>query len=178
MANHHKLILIGRLARDPEFKSFGNGGGVAKFGLPVEFKRNKKNPQTGAWEGGESFFINVDVFNNENRKLADLVMQLLKKGSQVYVEGRLRNNEYTDKTGTKVSRPVLVADTIQFLDSRGEGSGMDEGFGGSRATTTAAPRKASAPPASAEPVYYEEEPEFDPSPSKGGSGGGDDEIPF
>jgi single-strand DNA-binding protein len=173
----HKLSVIGRLVSDPRFNSFSNGGGVAHFGVPVNFTRPKKNPATGEWEG-ESFIINVDAFNKETYKLADLVMQYLKKGSQVYVEGRLRMNEYTDKTGAKVKTPVLVADVVEFLDSRGDGAGM------SGETGMRAPRAAAAPvhkPAASSFAgnggpSYEEEPEMGPSTQ--GGGGADDEIPF
>jgi single-strand DNA-binding protein len=117
MASFHKLTVIGRLVMDPEVRSFANGGRVAKFGLPINFTRPKKNPQTGEWEG-DSFIIYIDAFNRENgTQLADLVEQYLKKGRLVYVEGRLKKNDYVAKDGTKVSRPVMVADNIQFLDS-------------------------------------------------------------
>src|SRR4051794_38342079 len=113
----HKLHVIGKLVGDPKFRPFDNGGGVAKFGLPINFTRRKKNPVTGQWEG-DSFIIDVDAFNRDNYKLAELVMQSLKKGSQVYVEGRLKPNEYTNQAGVKVFKPVLVADVIEFLDAR------------------------------------------------------------
>src|SRR5690242_7016860 len=106
MANHHKLIVIGRLVGEPKANDLPNGGRVAKFGLPIDFTRRKKNPQTGQWEG-DSFIINVDAFSRDNgQKLADVVMQFLKKGRLVYVEGRLKKNEYTrQKDGVVVSHP-------------------------------------------------------------------------
>jgi single-strand DNA-binding protein len=125
MAYFHKLIVIGKLVSDPKSFDFSTGGRVAKFGLPVDFARRKKNPATGEWEG-ESFIIDVSAFNRDNYKLADNVLQYLHKGSQVYVEGRLRPNEYTDKNGVKVFKPVLVADVVQFLDS-GQDAGMAAG---------------------------------------------------
>lgn len=177
---HHKLTVIGRLVSDPKDNTFANGR-VAKFGLPIDFSRRKKNPQTGEWEG-DSFIINVDAFNRENFKLADHIMTYLKKGSQVYVEGRLKNNEYTDKNGVKVSRPVLIADIVEFLDRPGEGGGM----GGSMDGGYEQPVSRSRPPAATPPPnrqqsrpqpqnsYYEEE-DMSPPPGKGG---GDDDIPF
>src|SRR5438105_1984463 len=88
MARFHKMVIIGNVIRDPVVRTFANGGRVAKFGLPVDFTRQKKNPTTGQWEG-ESFIIDVDVFNRQNgMQLADLVEQYVKKGSHVYVEGR------------------------------------------------------------------------------------------
>jgi single-strand DNA-binding protein len=177
----HKLSLIGRLVSDPRFNSFANGGGVAHLGLPVNFTRPKKNPTTGEWEG-ESFIINVDVFNKETYKLADLVMQYLKKGSQVYIEGRLRMNEYTDKTGTKVKTSVLVADVVEFLDGRGDGTGMSGQTGMGMGGASSAPRRAAtpamAPPSAGNGSGYDDgAPEMDSS-TRGGSSGTDDDIPF
>src|SRR5262249_38836038 len=143
--------------------------------------RPKNNPETGKWEG-ESFFIDVDCFNRDTGfKLADLVMQSLKKGSQVFIEGRLRPNEYTDKMGAKVFKPVLVADVLELLDPRPEGMG-----GGSSETgMTRAPRPAAststrapaAPAASNGGRFYEAEPDSVDAPPGGGNGN-DDDIPF
>ena len=81
MANLNKVMLIGRLTRDPEVRTFANGGKVAKFGFAVN--NRKKNQPTGQWED-EPVFLDVEAFNRENgRKLADLVEQYLKKGDQV-----------------------------------------------------------------------------------------------
>jgi single-strand DNA-binding protein len=175
---YHKLTLIGRLVGDPRFRSFDNGGGVAKFGLPVNFMRPKKNPATGQWEG-DSFIIDVDAFNRETRKLGDLVMQFLKKGSQVYVEGRLKPNEYTDKNGVKVFKPVLVADVIEFLDGRSDGAAAgEEGMRSTRGLSAAAPRKPEAGSSANGGGNYSDyggEPEPMEPPA---GGGGEEEIPF
>jgi single-strand DNA-binding protein len=164
----HKLILIGRLVGEPQVRTFSNGGKVAKFGLPVNFTRRKKNPETGQWEG-ESFIIDVDVFNRENGvQLADLVQQYLKKGSQVYVEGRLKPNEYTSREGTKVFKPVLVADIVEFLDRPSEGTGTGET--GMRATPASGLRAAARPAA---PESYDDE-----SAAMPAGGHQEEEIPF
>jgi single-strand DNA-binding protein len=179
--SYHKLTAIGRLVGDPRFQPFSNGGGVAKFGIGINFTRPKKNPETGLWEG-ESFIIDVDAFNRENGvKLGDLVMQYLKKGSQVYIEGRLKPNEYTDKTGTKVFKPVLVADIIEFLDGRGEGGGMADAPAVARparpAPVTQPARSSGSSFGAKQPAepLYKAEPE---DPVETSSGGGGDDIPF
>src|SRR2546421_13114432 len=78
MANLNKVLLIGRLTRDPEVRTFANGGKVAKFGFAVNNRR--KNVSTGQWED-EPVFVDVDVFNRgENGRQADLVEQSLRKG--------------------------------------------------------------------------------------------------
>ena len=168
MAYFHKLIVIGKLVSDPKSFDFNNGGRVAKFGLPVDFARRKKNPTTGEWEG-ESFIIDVSAFNRDTFKLADLVLQYLKKGSQVYVEGRLKPNEYTDKNGVKVFKPVLVADVVEFLDSR-QDTGMAAGSDRPAAST------AQRQPSNGNSRFSEESHEEQPA---GGDGpGNDDNIPF
>jgi single-strand DNA-binding protein len=184
---YHKLTVIGKLVSDPKFKGFDNGGGVAKFGLPIDFTRRKKNPTTGLWEG-ESFIIDVDVFNRDNYKLADIVMQSLKKGSQVYVEGRLKPNEYTDKNGTKVFKPVLVADVVEFLDPRPEGMGggmpasMSGGMGDASARPSGAARPAAPAGAPARkpvvPAYGEDDYGSNGSDVPPAHGGSEDDIPF
>jgi single-strand DNA-binding protein len=169
---HHKLTVIGRLVGDPKFQPFDNGGGVAKFGIPIDFTRRKKNQATGQWEG-ESFIIDVDAFNKDNYKLADLVMQALKKGSLVYIEGRLRPNEYTDRNGVKVFRPKLVADVIEFLERRTEDGG---------APTEDRTMRAAGPAPAARGnggSHYDND---EPVPARGGSGSKagpvEDDIPF
>src|ERR1700736_2066524 len=90
MANLNKVMLIGRLTRDPETRAFPNGGKVAKFGFAVNYTARKKNQDTGQWEG-EAVFIDIEAFNSTReggRQLADLVEQYLRKGQQVYIEGR------------------------------------------------------------------------------------------
>jgi len=150
MANLNKVMLIGRLTRDPEARSFmssGREGKVAKFGLAVKYMMDKKNPATGQWEGGETTFIDIEVFNRENRQIADLVEQRLRKGHQVYVEGRLRLNKWTDKDGQERQKLLVVADNIEFLEARADGVGGGEPMGRPRTNTQASPpaRKSSSP---------------------------------
>ena len=129
MADLNKVMFIGRLASDPVMRTFPNTGGkVAKFRFAVTFTRSKKNPTTGQWEGGESAFIDVEAFNNPRegtRQMADLVEKYLKKGNQVYIEGRLRQDTW-EKEGQKQYRLLIVADNLQFLEGRGDGG---EGYG-------------------------------------------------
>jgi single-strand DNA-binding protein len=125
MANLNKVMLIGRLASDPEVRTFSTGGKVAKFRFAVAYTRQKKNPSTGQWEGGETAFIDVEAFNSSReggRQLADLAEQYLKKGNQVYIEGRLRMDTW-EKDGQKRSRLLIVADTFEFLEGRSESGG-------------------------------------------------------
>lgn len=141
MANVNKVILIGRLTRDPEVRTFSTGGKVLHFGFAVT--NRKKNPTTGQWED-DPMFIDVKIFNRgEGGRQADIAEQSLRKGHQVFLEGRLVLETWDDKqTGQKRSKHVVVVDNYQFLEPRAEGAG--EG-GRSLASTEAARRPAPAP---------------------------------
>lgn len=117
MANLNRVMLIGRLTRDPEIKTFGSGGKVAHIGFAVN--NRKKNPQSGQWEDSP-VWVDLKAFNRETgRKLADLVEQHLKKGQQVYIEGHLVLEEWTGKEDAKKhSKMVVVVDDLQFLEKR------------------------------------------------------------
>jgi len=122
MANLNKVMLIGRLTRDPEIKTFGNGGKVANIGFAVN--NRKKDKQSGEWVD-VPVWIDLKVFNRETgRKMADLVESSLKKGQQIYVEGHLVLEEWTGKEdGKKASKMVVYVDDFQFLEKREGGSG-------------------------------------------------------
>lgn len=125
MANLNKVMLIGRLTRDPEIKEFSNGGKVANVGFAVNNRR--KNPQSGQWEE-VPVWVDLKAFNRETgRKMADLIEKYLHKGSQAYVEGHLVLEEWTSKEGgEKRSKMVVYVDEIEFLGARGEGGGASE----------------------------------------------------
>ncbi|OGR43846.1 MAG: hypothetical protein A2X35_09040 [Elusimicrobia bacterium GWA2_61_42] len=122
MANLNKVMLIGRLTRDPEIKEFSNGGKVANIGFAVNNRR--KNTQSGQWEE-VPVWVDLKAFNREpGRKMADLIEKYLRKGSQAYVEGHLVLEEWTSKeAGKKQSKMVVYVDEIEFLGSRGENAG-------------------------------------------------------
>jgi single-strand DNA-binding protein len=155
MANFNKVVLIGRLTRDPETRTFASGGMVAKFGFAVTNRR--KNQQSGQWED-EPMYIDVEVYNRgEYGKLADLVRDRCRKGSQIMIEGRLHLDQW-EKDGQKRSKHKIVAETIQLLDPRQDGGG-----GGGRPTGNRS-SEGSGPP--------------DDGDEYGGSSGGGGDIPF
>lgn len=166
MARFNKVILVGRLTRDPEVRTFANGGKVAKIGFAVT--NRKKNSQTGQWED-EPMFIDVDFFNRgEYGKQADVVQDRLRKGSQILIEGTLHLEQWEDKNGGgKRSKHKITADLFEFLDPKPQdGSGGAPRSGGSY----------SGPTDSGHPD------DDGPGPSGGGGGGSggdkDGEIPF
>ncbi len=131
MANLNKVMLIGRLTRDPEFKTFANGGKVANVGFAVN--NRKKNATTGTWED-VPVWLDLKAFSNEaGRKMADR-FESVKKGQQVYVEGHLVLEEWTGKEdGAKKSKLVIYVDDMQYIEKRegGAGGGMSSSSGSS-----------------------------------------------
>jgi single-strand DNA-binding protein len=112
--NLNKVILIGRLTRDPEIRSLANGQQVASFGLATNRYFNDKNGQRQE----QTDFHNVVLFG----RLAQIASQYLKKGSLVMVEGRIQTRSWQTSDGTKKSRTEIIAQTIQL--------GPREGFKG------------------------------------------------
>jgi single-strand DNA-binding protein len=162
MANVNKVIFIGRLTREPECRTFANGGKMANFGFAVSNRR--KNQQTGQWED-EPMFIDCKVFNRGDAgKKADLAEQYLHKGHQVYLEGKLHLEQWDDKTtGQKRSKHVLYVDDIQFLEPKQDGGNGGGGY-----------QRRSAAPATepTEPSYDEMESQAAPGKDP------QDDIPF
>jgi single-strand DNA-binding protein len=170
MANLNKVMLIGRLTRDPEVRMFNNGGKVAKFGFAVNNRR--KNQQTGQWDE-EPVFLDIEAFNRgEFGKTADLVEQYLHKGSQVFIEGHMVLDQWTAQDGQKRSKLKIVIDNMQFLEPRadgGSGRGGASGGGGGYQRRPEAP-----PPSHSDMDSGHDVGPIDPSPP----GGGEENIPF
>ena len=111
MPNLNKTFLIGNLTRDPEMRHTSKGSAVTGFGLAVN--RNYKNAAGEIEE--ETTFLDVSAFGQQ----AETVSKFLKKGAAVFVEGRLRLDQWDDKTtGQKRSKIVVIADRVQFLSPR------------------------------------------------------------
>ncbi len=129
--NFNKVILMGRLTRDPEVRFTGNNMAIAKIGLAM----------TRRWKGAdgqmkeEPIFVDCDAFG----KTAEAMGKYLSKGRPVFIEGHLRLDQWQDKTsGENRSKLKVVIDTFQFVDSKqgagagggGQGGGDDMGGGG------------------------------------------------
>jgi single-strand DNA-binding protein len=174
MANVNKVILIGRLTRDPETRTFASGGKVVNFGFAVTNRR--KNQQSGQWED-YPMFIDCKAFNRgEFGKTADLIEQYLSKGKQVFLEGKLDFEQWEDKNGGgKRSKHVLIVDNVQFLEPRQDGAGSEGGTGVSRGAPARSSSPAAARPAANRPAYDESGAEEMEGPAASGS---ESEIPF
>ena len=121
MANLNKVMLIGRLTRDPEVRTFSNGGKVANFGFAVN--NRKKNQQTGEWED-EPCFLDVKAFNSgyeRGENWPTSANSILRKGHQAYIEGHLVLEQWTNQEGQKQSKIRVVLDDLQFLEPKGQG---------------------------------------------------------
>lgn len=126
MGNLNRVMLIGRLTREPEVTEFKNGGKVANLGFAVH--NTRKNAQTGEWEE-TPVWLNMKAYNHEHgRKLADLAAKL-HKGRQVFVEGHLVLEQWDGKEDGKHHSKLLVyVDAVEFLgEKRPDGNGAAAG---------------------------------------------------
>lgn len=113
----NKVMIIGRLTRDPELKTTPNGTSVCQLGLATNYVYT--NQQTG--QKVEQVEYHTAVLW---RKLAEIANQYLKKGRRVYLEGRLQTRSWDAQDGSKRSRTEIVVDNMIMLDGgRGEGDG-------------------------------------------------------
>lgn len=108
MASYNRVIMMGNLTRDPEYKQLTSGQSVCK--LSIASNRQFKNRQTGTMTQ-EVCFVDVDVWGPQ----ADSSNKYLQKGSSVLVEGRLKLDSWIDNDGNKRSKHGIVADRVTFL---------------------------------------------------------------
>lgn len=108
----NKVMIIGRLTRDPEIKQIPSGQQVATFAIATN--RQWKD-QSGAMQS-KTEFHNIVAW----RRLAEICAQYLKKGRQVYLEGHLQTRSWDDQSGTKRYRTEIVADNMIMLGSKGD----------------------------------------------------------
>ncbi|MGH3012479.1 MAG: single-stranded DNA-binding protein [Gaiellaceae bacterium] len=117
MANINRVVLVGNLTRDPELRHTPSGTAVCK--LRVAVNSRQKDASTGEW-GEKPNYFDVTVWGNQGESCA----QYLSKGRPVGVDGRLDWREWEDKqTGQKRQAVEIIADSVQFLGSRGESGG-------------------------------------------------------
>lgn len=116
MASVNKVIIVGNLGRDPEIRYMPSGDAIANIAVATSYKKKAQN-------GGDATEITewhrISFFG----KLAEIVGQYLKKGSSVYVEGRLQTRKYTDKDGVEKYATDIIAENMQMLN-KVEGGGQ------------------------------------------------------
>lgn len=119
MSDINRVTLVGRLTRDPELRGLPSGTSVLNIGLAVN---GRQKDQSGNWTEKPNFF-DVKVFGAQ----ADMLANHLAKGRRIGVDGRLEWSSWDAQDGTKRSKVEVVAQSVQFLDSRGDGDGSGGG---------------------------------------------------
>ena len=167
MASVNKVIIVGNLGRDPETRYLPSGEAVTNISVATtdtwKDKASGEKKEATEWH-------RISFFG----KMAEIVGQYLKKGSSIYVEGRLQTRKYTDKDGVEKYATDIVAENMQMLGGRqgmGDSGGMDDG-GGYEAPPqrqAPAPRPQMAAPAPAPRPAPRPAPNFSDM---------DDDIPF
>ncbi len=118
MRGVNKVILVGNLGHDVEVRQMTNGNPVANIRMATNERWTQRN--TGQVQEHTEWH-NVVLFG----KRAELAQQYLRKGSWIYIEGRLRTRSWQDREGRERRTTEVVADDMQFLDRRGGGGGGD-----------------------------------------------------
>jgi len=131
----NKVILIGHLGADPETRVMPSGMTVANLRLATS--ENWKDKQSGETQERTEWH-NVALFG----RLGEVAAEYLRKGSQVYIEGRLRTRKWQDKEGRDRYTTEIIGNDMQMLGGRGGGGGAYAESGGSAATST---REAATP---------------------------------
>ena len=140
----NKVILVGNLGQDPETRYMPSGSAVTNF--TVATNESWKDKQTGE-QKDRTEWHRVAMFN----RLAEIAAEYLRKGSQVYIEGKLRTRKWQDRDGNDRWTTEIIADEMQMLGGRGGGSA---------------------------PMNQDPGPGSEPAPSGSGSDDFDDDIPF
>ncbi|MBQ2621039.1 MAG: single-stranded DNA-binding protein [Thermoguttaceae bacterium] len=122
MASFNRVVLMGNVTRDVEVRYLPSGAAVCELTLAVNDRR--KNPQ-GNWVNEASFF-DVTLWN----RTAEIAGEYLQKGAPVLIEGKLRQESWTQEDGQKRSKIRVIADQMVLLNGRGQGDGAPEDGGG------------------------------------------------
>ena len=159
MAGVNKAIILGRLGRDPEVRNFQNGGKVVNLrsATSERYKDREGNQQERTeWHA-------VAIFNE---RLGEVAEKYLRKGSEVYIEGKIKTRKWQDKDGQDRYTTEIRADLMKMLGGKQEGDSPSRGDAGGRNGERARPTP----------------PQGGSNPSGNASGGGfgdfDDDIPF
>lgn len=134
----NKVILVGNLGRDPEIRNLPSGEAIASVALATSNKYKNRNGEMV----DETEWHNVTFFG----RLAEIAGQYLKKGSSIYVEGRIKTEKYTDKNGIEKYATKIIAGEMKMLGSRSSGGGDSGGYD-APARSAPEPSARQAPPA-------------------------------
>ena len=159
----NKVILIGRLTRDPELRTIASGNATTSFTVAVNRNFTNQNGER------EADFINCVAW----RKQAENVAKYCTKGSQVAVEGRIQTRNYDAQDGTKRYVTEVIADNVQFLDTKASRENMNNNTGFNNTPSDMSPSSFSDQPSNSVDVKSDPFADFGSSIEIN-----DDELPF
>ena len=144
MANFNKVFLMGNLTRDPEMRVTPKGTAICQFGLAISRSWKDESGQTRE----ETAFVDIEAWG----KQGEVISKYCTKGRPLFVEGRLKFDQWEDKTsGQKRSKLTVVLENFQFIGGRGDGA-PGAGGPGQGGGDAAEPATGEAPPASRGPA--------------------------
>lgn len=151
MASLNKVLLIGNLTRDPDVKMMTNGRPVCNFGLAL----NRSYKDSEGNKKDETTFVDVECFGPR----AEAVGRFFTKGRAIFVEGRLKLDQWESKEGEKRSAIRVVLDNFEFVDSRQE-SQNNQPDGSATSSVPSTPSQSNSPPSNTA-VPKSSDPELD-----------------
>jgi len=147
----NKVILIGNLGQDPEVRYMPQGGAVAN--LSIATSESWKDKATGEMKE-QTEWHRVVIY----QRLAEIAGEYLRKGSKVYIEGKLKTRKWQDQQGVERYTTEIVANELQMLDGRGEGQGGGMG-GGQQGYQPRAPQQAAPQQVAPQQAAYQGAPQ-------------------
>jgi single-strand DNA-binding protein len=134
----NKIFLLGNVGKDPEVRASNSGMVIASFSLATA---ERQKDQTGNWVD-KTEWHNLVTFG----RTAEIVRDYVKKGTQIFVEGKISTRSWDDKeSGQKKYRTEILVNELSLLGGRGEGAGSSSGGGASRSNTTSFDQRPSQP---------------------------------
>ena len=119
----NKVILVGRLGKDPVLKHFSNDNAIAEFSLATDDSYKNREGQ----KVEQTDWHNIKI---PTKKQAEIAEKYLKKGSLVFIEGKIKTRSYDDKDGNKKYVTEIIAETFRMLDSKRDAGGDGGNYGG------------------------------------------------
>lgn len=166
----NKVMLIGNVGRDPEIRYLEGNAKVATFSLATTERYKDRN---GTMQENTEWHSLVAW-----RNLADIVENYVKKGTQIYAEGRLRTREWTDQTGSKRRTTEVILDTLQLLGRKSDNPGGQGGYGQAPQGGYQQPQPSFQPAQPAQPAYRQPQPVEQAVDISLGTDSPDDDLPF
>ncbi len=162
MAILNKVYLMGNLTRDPELRYTPSGTAVCEFGIAINRRTGSANDNN---RPDDTCFVDITAWD----KQADLCSKFLQKGSNVFIEGRLQYDSWTDKEQKKRSRLRVVVENVQFIGSRREFAEADGGAPNEQQYRRQAPEQGAAPQQYGRQRSYAQQPYGAQQPQQGGN---------